>query len=491
MEKEGFEDFFDSEYEKIYRQLIRLSESASIDELTQLLNRRAGKMKLEQYIEKARSCNQTLAVCLYDINELKSVNDTYGHKEGDRLLEYTSFVVKEVLSRIDFAFRLSGDEFVIVFYGKTKEEAEVQIQNILKALEEKKEESGLYYKVSFSYGITECLPEQDATVKELLAQADNLMYLQKRDYHIAQNIEKEKKKLAAGITPEAFDYDKEQLYEALLAGTDDDIFVGNLKTGVFRYPKHLAEEFGLPGEVVENAAVVWSHIVHKDDIQAFMESNQEIADGRTDYHDIQYRAQNMQGEWIWLRCRGKMLRDENGVPALFAGMITNLGTRKQRSCTKKQTREIPTEVQERLCNSVKDGFSGFSARYRPRFAPNGKVCGAEIACVWNDREYGILGPDDFIPILDKDGTLPSMRAWVFENAMRQCKKWSQKLPYFQMCVNFSCMQCMDGENIAFMNRMMEKYALPPQNVLVELRQEVSSRHAVDVETFENKYLKDI
>ena len=44
---------------------------------------------------------------------------------------------------------------------------------------------------------------------------------------------------------------------------------------------------------------------------------------------IEYRARNVRGEWIWLRCRGKMLRDKDGQPELFAGMISNLGKKNQ------------------------------------------------------------------------------------------------------------------------------------------------------------------
>ncbi|WP_442900480.1 putative bifunctional diguanylate cyclase/phosphodiesterase [Faecalicatena sp.] len=91
----------------------------------------------------------------------------------------------------------------------------------------------------------------------------------------------------------------------------------------------MVEEFGLPGQIVENAAAFWGEIIHPHDEEGFLESNQDIADGRTEYHDIEYRARNVRGEWIWLRCRGKMIRDEQGVPNMFAGMITNLGRKDQ------------------------------------------------------------------------------------------------------------------------------------------------------------------
>ena len=70
---------------------------------------------------------------------------------------------------------------------------------------------------------------------------------------------------------------------------------------------------------------VWGANVHEHDKQAFLESNQEILDGVTDCHFVEYRAKNRDGEWVWLRCRGHLERDENGKPRIFAGIISNLG----------------------------------------------------------------------------------------------------------------------------------------------------------------------
>lgn len=100
-----------------------------------------------------------------------------------------------------------------------------------------------------------------------------------------------------------------------------------MRTGTFRYPAGYGGRIDLPSEVIENAAAVWGAKVHERDRQTFLESNQEITDGRTDCHNVEYRALNRHGEWVWLRCRGHLERDEKGDPILFAGMITNLGRR--------------------------------------------------------------------------------------------------------------------------------------------------------------------
>lgn len=303
------------------------SETANIDELTELWNRRAGKEKLRQLLEQAKKEKKTAVVALIDINELKTVNDRFGHLEGDRLLRYTALAVREVLKEKDLALRLSGDEFVVAFYAESSREADSSMCRIQGRLKEMERQYKLSYRMCFSYGLMEVYPEDSYTVTQVIAKADSQMYIQKRRYHIEQA----RNRLSdTDYGKEAsFQYDKDHLYMALAASTEDYIFVGNMKTGVFMYPPAMAEEFGLPGLILENAAAFWGALIHPHDESKFLESNQEIADGRTEYHNIEYRARNVRGEWIWLRCRGKMVRDAQGVPELFAGFITNLGKREQ------------------------------------------------------------------------------------------------------------------------------------------------------------------
>lgn len=308
---------------------VQISKRASLDELTCMLNRRAGKAMMETVVERARNEQKPLVIALYDINELKSTNDRYGHSQGDRLLQHVAATVKQGLGFQDFIFRLSGDEFVVLFYGETLAGADRRMQEILEQVKKGPEAEECLFEASFCYGLTEVYPGDHYSVKEIIAKADEQMYIQKREYHIRRSVAQlEEYGKQLNQIPE-FDYDRDHLYDALTASTDDYVFIGNMKTGVFRYPQEMVDEFGLPGLVVENAAAFWGQIIHPDDEKYFLESNQEIADGRADYHNIEYRARNAVGNWIWLRCRGKMIRDTDGKPGLFAGMITNLGKKNQ------------------------------------------------------------------------------------------------------------------------------------------------------------------
>ena len=96
------------------------------------------------------------------------------------------------------------------------------------------------------------------------------MYEQKRSYHIL------KRQQEAGLSKQSdpseknnFSYQAQYLYDALVNSTDDYLYVCDVQSDVFHYPKTMVEEFALPGEYIKNAAAIWGAKVHPDDQSAF------------------------------------------------------------------------------------------------------------------------------------------------------------------------------------------------------------------------------
>lgn len=304
------------QYSSDVTQIRHTSEAASHDELTGLLNRRAGKEILQSRLDMG--CPFTL--CMLDVNNLKTVNDLYGHQAGDRLLLTVANALKEQMNTDDCLFRLSGDEFVALLDRTDRSGAIRRMEAVLSSLRETPEEMN-----KFCYGVAEAAAGTEHTMQALLSHADADLYTQKRSLHIRRAAEKLLSTPQTAQAASSFAYDESLLYDAILKSTDDYLYVCNMKTGVFRYSQAMVEEFALPGQVIENAAAVWGAKIHPLDKAAFLETNQDIADGRTESHCVEYRAQNRNGEWLWMRCRGHLERDKDGVPSLFAGFITNLG----------------------------------------------------------------------------------------------------------------------------------------------------------------------
>ena len=153
-------DFLEEKKGKLYHvqystditENLQLSKDAAIDELTTILNRKAGRKRLNDLL-KVLGEQEQIVIALYDINGLKWVNDTYGHYEGDRLLHYVATHLKEELEDPDFMFRLSGDEFIMVFLDKEVFQVDNWMRRMLEMLKKGRVQAGIAYDVSFSYGL--------------------------------------------------------------------------------------------------------------------------------------------------------------------------------------------------------------------------------------------------------------------------------------------------------------------------------------------------
>ncbi len=88
---------------------------AETDQLTSLLTRSSGMKRLEQTYRMAFSNHSNFVLCFIDINNLKFINDRYGHEAGDVAINTVASVIKSELRDTDYAFRYGGDEFIIVF----------------------------------------------------------------------------------------------------------------------------------------------------------------------------------------------------------------------------------------------------------------------------------------------------------------------------------------------------------------------------------------
>lgn len=116
-----------------------------------------------------------------------------------------------------------------------------------------------------------------------------------------------------------------QLFEAFAAASDNVyIYVCDMRQDVSRWSKASVEYFGLEGEYIANAGAMWEEHVHPDDRALYNEDIGSVFSGAKTRHACQYRARNRYGEYVWLECKGSVIKDEDGVPIIFAGLMTRL-----------------------------------------------------------------------------------------------------------------------------------------------------------------------
>ena len=117
-----------------------------------------------------------------DVDDLKTINDTFGHLEGDRALIEIARIVKENFRDPDIIARIGGDEFVILAIEGTSEAGpELLLERLRKTLDlYNNMESDRKYRLSLSMGAVAYDPEQPVSIETLLSQADKKMYLEKQ-----------------------------------------------------------------------------------------------------------------------------------------------------------------------------------------------------------------------------------------------------------------------------------------------------------------------
>ncbi|MCR4887559.1 MAG: EAL domain-containing protein [Ruminococcus sp.] len=103
------------------------------------------------------------------------------------------------------------------------------------------------------------------------------------------------------------------------------VYLCNIKHDYSRWSKKAVDYFGLPGEYMYEAGNYWCSHVHPEDREAYLRSIDEIFTGSISGHDMQYRACDADGEYVLCTCRGVVLRDTDGKPAYFGGVIRNHG----------------------------------------------------------------------------------------------------------------------------------------------------------------------
>jgi two-component system, cell cycle response regulator len=156
-----------------------LLQMALRDDLTGLHNRRGFTALATRYLQWARDTGQHLALVFADIDGLKSINDRFGHGEGDRAISLAAASIKETFRRFDVTARLSGDEFVALIVevpGRSVELICSRLQTNLAQCSGAERR----YTLSLSVGVAHFDPEKPVTLQELMRQADAVLYRHKR-----------------------------------------------------------------------------------------------------------------------------------------------------------------------------------------------------------------------------------------------------------------------------------------------------------------------
>jgi diguanylate cyclase (GGDEF)-like protein len=156
-----------------------LRELSLVDELTRAYNRRGFLTLAEQQIKVAHRTKKEMSLFYADLDDLKKINDSFGHDEGDAALTEAADLLKEAFRDSDIIARIGGDEFVVLAIDIAEGKVTALIRRLRERIQARNARAGTAYRLSFSLGVSRYDPDKPCTLQELLTQADRRMYEEK------------------------------------------------------------------------------------------------------------------------------------------------------------------------------------------------------------------------------------------------------------------------------------------------------------------------
>lgn len=162
-----------------HRMQIELQSLSLKDDLTGLHNRRGFYMMVNQQLKLANRMSTDCMLAFLDMDHLKDINDSFGHKGAAQALIYMSRILSKTFRESDITARLGGDEFSVFAVEMPKNMVSVFLNRLQDNVDAFNKSNSTSYNISYSVGISYYDPNSPCTIDDLLTRADNSMYLHK------------------------------------------------------------------------------------------------------------------------------------------------------------------------------------------------------------------------------------------------------------------------------------------------------------------------
>jgi len=155
---------------------IRLLERANTDSLTGVLNRRAFAEQGRRVLHYFERKKEPVSFLIFDIDEFKRVNDTFGHYVGDTVLKDVSEMVLSSLRAYDYLGRYGGDEFAVLLPGTGEEDSDVVADRLRRVVEAQAIYEHTKLRITICIGLVTTVPQKETNIEALYRQADGALY---------------------------------------------------------------------------------------------------------------------------------------------------------------------------------------------------------------------------------------------------------------------------------------------------------------------------
>lgn len=150
-------------------------KEAKTDVITGLFNRRAYYEICDMEYQRLLRYQRTLSVVMFDVDHFKKINDSYGHDIGDAVLKSVATIVEETIREYDYAFRMGGDEFLLLLPETDEKQALLLAERIRNKIETHKLEKNTKILITASFGIAQ-YTSKDRSIENITRRADEALY---------------------------------------------------------------------------------------------------------------------------------------------------------------------------------------------------------------------------------------------------------------------------------------------------------------------------
>ncbi|MBQ4464753.1 MAG: EAL domain-containing protein, partial [Oscillospiraceae bacterium] len=301
------------------------NELARRDILTGVKNKTAFE-ELEQSVQSNIDNGMDylpFAIVVCDINDLKHINDTRGHKSGDAFIRAACRMICNVFLHSP-VFRIGGDEFAVFVRSNDYDDRETLLKKLRNLSLENMMNSD---KPVVATGMAVYDYKHDASFSAVFERADRKMYenkvqlkqdglkkLLERDFRLDEPI------------PPARRERLDEMFDALsLAAEGAYVFFCDVRYDYTRWSKAAVGMFDLPSEYLYDAGNVIADRLHPDDRGLYRTSYDAVFAGIASAQDLQFRMKKADGTYEVCTSRSVVLRDQNGDPEYYCGTMRSLG----------------------------------------------------------------------------------------------------------------------------------------------------------------------
>lgn len=322
------------------QKVLYMQKMANMDMLTEAMNRNAYE-NMVKYLDEQEIELRTTGVVLLDLDNLKLINDNFGHDKGDEALKLCYQCIREAFKKEENCFRIGGDEFAYVYHSNGREDIAAKLRLLESLLREKARD--LPYPLSVSAGYACYLPETDIDFKDIVRRSDTMLYRQKRRKKITRASGNEafhlEKHPAQDITDEVILNEKKyqdisckelcRVIDLLSSTTDNYLYLVDFRTDFYYIAPQALERFCIQKNAFYNVMDRHRDFVYKEDYPALKAEFEDLLSTERCTHNMEYRWLDLKKMPVWINCRGYVVRDDNMKPLYMMGCINEIGEKQK------------------------------------------------------------------------------------------------------------------------------------------------------------------